>query len=589
MDSVESFVKKHLAKYGMYEIEALIENLSREEHGNSKEKLKNLYMDLENIFRNERFMKEYEEILIDMLKGEVNRVEKGKERIENIKLEPRDIKVEYLPPKKIDWDKLAENGLESESEIVKVIEKVKRGEIEKNVLIPDLSNEVTNGRNVCFVTELESIPKSIENYIYKHGIKKLREGKVGIIIMSGGDGSRLGYNGPKGMYPIGKISKDSFFKIFCQKIQSLTRLVFSSDCNTEKIKYLGELKEIPLYVMTSDNNDHLTKNYFKENNNFGLENVIFFKQDSVPSINIKNNCSFFLSEDLKILKSPNGNGGIFDCMKNQGIINDMYNKGIEYVFIHCIDNPLCKICDPFFIGYSDLLNLQISTKTINKKDVNENIGSVAQKVSVDINVTNILPCIIEYTELNKLGNKKDDFSFGSIGIHLFHLDFIKEISSKILEFPYHIAYKKIPYLKYLNDNKTPNLKPYIDQPSEVNGIKLETFIFDSFAFTNTPVHCINVSRDEFSPVKSASGQNSPDSCQISISNLNKKLLNRALNISDNFSKDFLFPPSKYLEISPLVSYDGENLDKFSQLITTNNHNFIYINDSSQIVFLDDLQ
>lgn len=580
--SNESFVRDYLSKYRMYEIEALIEHLNKEEYGDNKEKLKNLYIDLENIFRNERFIKEYEEIVGSQLRDKINIEEK--ESNTSVKLESQDLNIEYLPPEKIDWNKLSDNKLENELEIMKVIEKVKRGEIEEDFLSSNLNNKIDHIKSACFVTELDGIPVSIKNYMYKHGIRKLREGKVAVIVMSGGDGSRLGYNGPKGMYPIGKISKDSFFKIFCQKIQSLSRIVFSDSYNTGEINYLGKHKEIPLYVMTSENNDILIRDYFITNNNFGLKNVVFFKQDSVPSINIKNNYSFFISKDLKIVQSPNGNGGIFNCMKKQGIIDDMYNKGIEYVFIHCIDNPLCKICDPFFIGYSDLLNLQVSTKTVHKKDVNENIGSVAQKFFKNINTTNILPCIIEYTELNQLGNKKNHFLFGSIGIHLFHLNFIKEISSKLSELPYHIAYKKIPYLKYLNDDHTPNLKSYIDHPSEINGIKLETFIFDTFAFTSTPIHCINVSRDEFSPVKSSSGQDCPDSCQIAISNLNKKLLNHALNVSD----DLLFSSIKYLEISPLISYHGENLDQFSQLKISKNHHFIYINDSSQVIFFDNL-
>ncbi|KAH8585245.1 UDP-N-acetylglucosamine pyrophosphorylase [Cryptosporidium sp. chipmunk genotype I] len=592
MNSVELFVREHLAKYGMHEIEALIEDLSEDgKHGGDSyngEKLKNVYSDLESVFRDERFMKEYENI-----------TRKEKTTKEDMDLKGfEDLNVEYLPPLKIDWSGLfGGNQEKSESEIMKAIEEVKKGETGVDLAALNQNVDGTyNNRGSCFVTELEDIPKSIREYMYKHGIRKLKQGKVAVVIMSGGDGSRLGYNGPKGTYPIGKISKDSFFKIFCQKIQSLIRLLAKeqnldhdhADSKSRETKYLGEFEEIPLYIMTSENNNNTIEKYFKENKNFGLKNVTFFKQDSVPSLNINNNYSFFISRDLRILKSPNGNGGIFNCMKKQGIIDDMYNKGIEYIFIHCIDNPLCKICDPFFIGYTDLLNLQVSTKTINKKDINENIGSVAQKFTRDFNTNKMLPCIIEYTELNKLGHKKENFTFGSIGIHLFHLKFIQEISEKIFEFPYHIANKKIAYLKYLNGHDNSRLKSYIDQPSEINGIKLETFIFDSFAFTSTPVHCINVSRDEFSPVKSISGQESPETCQNAISNLNKKLLNRALNTSCNSIPGGL-SSSSYLEISPLVSYYGENLDHFSQLKTSNDHKFIYINDSGDLVLLDGLQ
>ncbi|KAK9173213.1 UTP--glucose-1-phosphate uridylyltransferase family protein [Cryptosporidium meleagridis] len=589
MNSMELFVREHLTKYRMHEIEALIEDLSKEEKhgidGHDGEKLKNLYSDLGSIFKDARFMKEYENI-----------IERERMVKDNMNFEEFDscLNVKYFPPKKIDWSELlGDKKDQNESKIKKVIEQVKKGDIGTDLMGINKDSDKTDNnrnRNTCFVTELENIPNSIRDYMYKHGIMKLRQGKVGVIIMSGGDGSRLGYNGPKGMYPIGKISKDSFFKIFCQKIQSLIRLVSkenydhdTDDLKSEETKYL---KGIPLYIMTSENNDSTIKKYFKENENFGLKDVTFFKQDSVPSLNINKNYSFFLNKDLRIVKSPNGNGGIFNCMKKQGIIDDMNNKGVEYVFIHCIDNPLCKICDPFFIGYSDLLNLQVSTKTIYKKDINENIGSIAQKLIQDSNKSNnIIPCIIEYTELNKLGDKKENFAFGSIGIHLFQLQFIQEISNKLFELPYHIANKKIPYLKYLNDHDNSRLKFYIDKPSENNGIKLETFIFDSFAFTNIPVHCINVSRDEFSPVKSISGQDSPETCQKAISDLNKKLINRALNISEEMSLSLF----KYIEISPLVSYNGENLDRFTQLKIHNKNKLIYINDCGQIVLLDELQ
>lgn len=575
MDTRETFVKRCLAKYGMEEIESLIEDLAaRKEDGDCREKLENLYLDLEGIFKDEKFMKEYREIVASM---------EAEEARERTRAGEGEEEQGCIPPKVMCWSQLAGKELGAEPDIKKAIER-EMGAEEAPGAGPN-GGGAAAGENSCFVTDVEEVPEEIKEYIYARGVRRLREGKVAAVIMSGGDGSRLGYDGPKGMYPIGKISKDSFFKIFCQRIQSLARLVQSE--SGESGEFGGSSREhlepVPLYIMTSESNYQVIRTYFGENSCFGLKDVVFFKQDSVPSINIRDNCSFFIREDLSILKSPNGNGGIFSCMKKQGIIEDMRNKGIEYVFIQCIDNPLCKICDPFLIGYSDLLGLQIATKTIKRSDIHERIGCVAQRrAGSSDTIKTLQPCIIEYTELSKLGAQSEDqFLFGSIGTHLFRLDFIQEVSNKILEFPYHRAYKKIPCSKECSS--TCSSKSLASLPPEVNGIKLETFIFDSFAFTSTPVHCVNVSRDEFSPVKSISGQDSPDSCQTAVSNLNKKRLNHALLVN---SQNSPLSVSKYLEISSLVSYHGENLNQFHQLQTPTTHQFIYINDSAQIILLD---
>ncbi|KAJ1611470.1 UDP-N-acetylglucosamine pyrophosphorylase [Cryptosporidium canis] len=573
MESRESFVKRRLSEYGMSEIEWLLDDLAREGEG---EKLRSLYCDLECIFADERFMREYDKIVRGLSGG-------GLPDGDGDEVPAGGPKVSYAPPGLISWSRLAGREPVGESEIEEVIRAVRTGGCRGESADACCESE---GRRVegdsFLVTDLEEMPPGIREYIYQRGIRRLSEGKVAVVIMSGGDGSRLGYNGPKGMYPIGRISGDSFFKIFCQRIQSLMRLVHGRDGGS------GASGGVPLYIMASERNHDAISRYFEENRGFGLEDVTIFTQDSVPSINIQDNGSFFIKEDLSILKSPSGNGGIFSSMRKHGIIQDMLKKGIEYVFIQCIDNPLCKVCDPFFIGYSDLLDLQVSTKTIRKRSVDESIGSIAQKLTGGRCTSPASPCIVEYTELSRLGNNKDRFLFGSIGIHLFRLSFIQEISNKMPQLPFHKAYKKVPHLKYPRERATPHSRPKLCQPTEANGIKLETFIFDSFTLTSTPIHCINVSRDEFSPVKSASGRDSPEACQNAISNLNKRRLAAALNPpnnEDNPEKPLL-PPSKYVEISSLVSFDGEGLQPLSKLITETNHELVYINDDAQLILLN---
>ncbi|KAF7456069.1 UDPGP type 1 family protein [Cryptosporidium felis] len=350
---------------------------------------------------------------------------------------------------------------------------------------------------------------------------------------------------------------------------------------------------IPMYIMTSERNDAPIRRYFRDHENFGLKDVSFFKQESVPSISLETG-SFFLSADGSILKSPAGNGSLFESMKSQGVIDDMAGKGIEYVFVHCVDNPLCKICDPLFVGYSDLFGTQVSTKTVNKRSQDEKIGSLAQKIP-DGRSPRSLPCIVEYSELNQLPEReKDSFSFGSIGIHLFTLQFIRQLSERTSELPFHLALKKVPHL----DTKS-SPPAFIHDPPETNAIKPELFIFDSFCLASSPVHCLNVSRDEFAPVKSLLGQDSPQTSQLAVSEYNKKLLSRPLPTPDGEpepnSHSWLFSPNLFLEISPLLSYSGENLQEApllreirdrvqkSQSPRNPSHHFFYVDDSARVI------
>ncbi|KAK6588268.1 UDP-N-acetylglucosamine pyrophosphorylase Qri1p [Cryptosporidium xiaoi] len=470
--------------------------------------------------------------------------------------------IEYRTPKILDWNlcyrKMSEcNGILHENENY-----VERDcNLDINEIVNEMSKDIKVGGGKIYVSELKSIPESTRSAMHEHGLTLISQGKVAVVTLSGGDGSRLGYNGPKGTYPIGKISNDSFFKIFCYRLRSLSKLI-NIEC------------KIPLYIMTSISNDKKIKDYFRENNYFGLkeENVIFFKQDSIPSISIQNKI-FFLESKYKLLKSPNGNGGVFNSMLNKGIIDDMEKKGIKYVFTHCIDNPLCKICDPFFVGYTDLFNLQISTKTVLKKDCYEKLGTIVEKYNKNQN--SCVPQVIEYSEISRLDNCSE-FVYGSIGVHLFSLEYMKYIS-KGDKLDYHIAIKKIKHYDISNSS--------IVDPLDNNGIKLEMFIFDSFEFVTVPIHCINVERNEFSPVKSNHGDDTPQNCQNAISDLNKSFIQRYTSKNKVYNNSR--SSSVYLEISPLLTYFGENLQRFST-VCNSDKKYIYINDDSEIECYDEI-
>ncbi|OII76330.1 UDP-N-acetylglucosamine pyrophosphorylase [Cryptosporidium andersoni] len=438
-------------------------------------------------------------------------------------------KYHLIPPKRIVWEEC--NTIEQAKKCIEITKESIKDER-------------------CLITDIRTIPKGIYDYIYQEGIDLIKSGKVGIVIMSGGDGTRLGWNGPKGTYPIGIVSKKSLFQIMCERIICLTRI-----CKADENK-------IPLYIMTSSSNYSAISEFFKLNKNFGLkeENIILFKQFMLPCIDIKSK-SLMLSNISTINKSPNGNGGIFASMKEQGIIKDMKRRGIEYIFISTVDNPLCKIADPLFIGYSHTFNLDIATKTVARLDPLEKVGCLAQKINKNVMNTSsedcklLMPCIVEYTEMgDEINNSINEdtgemvFSHGSIAIHNMKLTFVEEMGDK--EFVYHQAIKKIPFYD-LDTNK-------IIQPKDVNGVKLELFIFDCFKFANK-VYGLEVLRsDEFAPIKSSTGQDTPTNCQKIMSELYRDFLLRVNSVICN--------SVKYVEISPLVSYSGEGLEHLKMQI-----------------------
>ena len=175
-----------------------------------------------------------------------------------------------------------------------------------------------------------------ESY-YKLGIEAMKEGKVGALIVAGGQGTRLGHNGPKGSFNIGLPSKKSLFQLQCEKLRNLS----------EKAE-----RYIPWYIMTSPENHNDTIAFFKKNNYFGYkeEYIKFFKQGVMPSIDAEGKILF--STKSKISTSPSGNGGCFSSLENSGMLADMNNRGVQWLFLYGVDNALVRVVDPYFIGFT---------------------------------------------------------------------------------------------------------------------------------------------------------------------------------------------------------------------------------------------
>lgn len=313
------------------------------------------------------------------------------------------------------------------------------------------------------------------------GERALRAGKVGVLLVAGGQGSRLGFEGPKGSYLIGPVSNCSLFEIHARKVLALEK------------KYAAV---VPFYIMTSEVNDGPTRDFFEANRYFGLNkgNVFFFKQGMWPALT--EGGKIILDEPGHIFMSPDGHGGILSAMKVRGVLDDMKKRGIETLFYFQVDNPLVEVADPAFIGCHRQNRADVSVKVCAKRDANEGLGVVVERAG--------RYAVVEYTELTdeqKNARKADGdlkFKWGSVAIHVFDLAFlVRETESGL---PLHLAHKKVPYC----DDDGRLVKP--DKP---NAYKFEKFIFDVIPDAGNVVNLVFLRENEFSPVKNAEGNDSP--------------------------------------------------------------------------------
>ena len=316
----------------------------------------------------------------------------------------------------------------------------------------------------------------------KIGEDIIKAGKFAVVTMAGGQGSRLGHNGPKGTFVVNiEPQPKAIFEILCDKLKRA-----KSEYNVE----------IPWYIMTSTENNCETKNFFEKNNYFGYskEKVKFFSQGDIAVINESG--KLLIDENAEIKKAGNGNGGIFKALKKENILEQMKNDGIEWVFVSGVDNILVNMVDSLFLGLTVENNTLIASKATTKVDPNEKVGVFCKK--------NGKTGIIEYIEISdELRNLRDEngtlvYSQVNIVSHLFSIKALEILANAKL--PYHVAHKKGSYL---------NQNIELIKPEQPNMYKFEKFIFDGFEqFEDMTI--LSVKReDEFAPIKNAEGKDSP--------------------------------------------------------------------------------
>jgi UDP-N-acetylglucosamine/UDP-N-acetylgalactosamine diphosphorylase len=363
---------------------------------------------------------------------------------------------------------------------------------------------------------------------YNIGINALKEGKVAVYLVAGGQGTRLGHNGPKGTFNIGLPSEKSLFQLQCERLMYLSKQV---------------KKYIPLYIMTSIENHNDTVGFFEEHNYFGYpkEMIMFFKQKTMAAINEEG--KILLADKNKIAEGPNGNGGCFIALKESGALSDMRAKGVEWIFLYGIDNALVRVADPYFVGFTISSKQLGASKVVEKKYPEEKVGILCYK--------NDKPAIVEYSEIPEtLSRETNEFgklvySNSNIVNHMLNLEFVESVIGKAM--PLHVAHKKIGHL----DEHGMDVVP--DQP---NGYKFEYFLFDAFEMLED-MAALEVEREEeFAPVKNGEGNDSPKTARELILNLHKNWLIKA-------GVDTSALEGKEIEVSPLESYYGENLYGYS--------------------------
>jgi len=351
-----------------------------------------------------------------------------------------------------------------------------------------IKNPVSDAISGDFIPALSYNPTPVgpeQHRKYAEAVKLGKElisaGKVAAFVVAGGQGTRLGFDGPKGNFPISPIMNKTLFRIFADSIAAASQK-YQADC--------------PWYVMTSPLNYGQTKEIFRSNNYYGLgeNNVFIFQQGTLP--NFSPDGKILLADKANIACSPDGHGGSLRALYESGALDEMKRRGVEFLSYWQVDNPLINIFDPLFIGLHVLDQAEMSSKALIKTGPKEKVGNFCL---VDGKVT-----VIEYSDLpDELAEKRNPdgslvFELGSIAIHIINRAFVEKLNGDDFSLPLHKAVKKIQHID--KDGNT----------VESDGIKLESFVFDALPLASKSVILQTIRSEEFAPTKNATGVDSAE-------------------------------------------------------------------------------
>lgn len=364
------------------------------------------------------------------------------------------------------------------------------------------------------------------------GDEAIRAGKAAAFTVAGGQGTRLGFDGPKGMFKITPVREAPLFQVFAENLLGIER------------RYGRRPR---WYVMTSPANDRATRDFFERNAYFGLSaaDVMFFPQRQMPAF--LQDGRIAMSERHRIALGPDGHGGSLNALAKSGALDDMRRHGIEYISYFQVDNPLVRVIDPLFIGLHIETGSEMSSKAVSKAHDLERVGNFC--------VADGKLVVIEYSDLpeelavskNPDGSRR--FDAGSIAVHVLSRAFVERLTAKgaPVQLPWHRAVKKVAVLD--DDGR-------VLQPAEPNVVKLEAFVFDAIPLARNPLVLMTPREEEFSPVKNAEGADSPATTR-------RDLLLRAGRWLESCGvrvpRDAEGVPALPLEISPKYALDAEDL------------------------------
>ncbi|MGI9495605.1 MAG: UTP--glucose-1-phosphate uridylyltransferase [Mariniblastus sp.] len=358
------------------------------------------------------------------------------------------------------------------------------------------------------------------------GEEALAAGKVGMILVAGGQGTRLGFDHPKGMFPIGPVSDRTLYQMHFEQVLGRSR-------------QFGV--RIPLYVMTSPPTHDETTQFLTDHQFFGMDpaDVKIFCQGVMPAVDQEG--KLLLETKSRVFVSPDGHGGTLEALARSGCLQHAKTRGVEHLFYGQVDNPLIQTCDPALVGYHLNSGSEMTSQVVRKTDWSQKVGNV---VSVDGKVQ-----IIEYSDLPEKYAKQTNpdgtlkLWAGSIAVHLFKLEFLDRSLTQADSLPFHLANKKVPFLDASGKQV---------EPSEPNAIKFERFIFDLLPLAENAIVCEVKPEDGFCAVKNAAPADSetPQHVKNAISDLHSRWLMTA---------GAKLAPGIKVEINPIFAADVESL------------------------------
>ncbi len=363
------------------------------------------------------------------------------------------------------------------------------------------------------------------------GEQALRSGRVAAFTVAGGQGTRLGYDGPKGTFRVTPVLQKSLFQVFAEKILAAGR------------RYGRPLH---WFIMTSHANHAATEAFFAEHRYFGLDRgrVHFFRQGRMPAVSFDG--KILLETTSSLALSPDGHGGSLRALERSGALDLMQREGVDTLSYFQVDNPLVRCIDPAFIGWHVMRGSEMTSKMVPKAYAEEKVGHFCAQNGKSV--------VVEYSDLPMAMQRETDangqlrYIAGSIAIHVLDREFVRRMASGAegVALPFHRADKKIP---------TVDVAGAAVKPDKANGVKFEMFVFDALPFARNPVIIETLRADDFSPVKNADGVDSPKTCR------DDQLRQFARWLKANGATvpvDASGLPATSIEVSPLFGYDEDS-------------------------------